>query len=290
VTAEQAGQLVNRIARQMWIGRAAKTALLVGAVGAVLGVWGLLVPGADMAAILAVVVLWVLASAAGATGARLINVAVAYTGAGRVDLAEEAFADAADRFSLHPAQQLLAVQNLAALAHGAGQYAQATLLSRFLVAQSGRNRRLRRAFDRPARLLLADGELMLGRLREAYEQLTILYVGRQTLAERLALLPVACYYEAAVGWWDGLTSHARGRARMARLLPPAQAASTLACLALGCQHTGRLGRRDWLWQHATLLVDRDELVGRFPLLSDLSAESAIRLPWEQHAPDSGETE
>jgi hypothetical protein len=294
VTNEQALRLASRTARQLRKARAVKAAILVAAAGAVLQAWGRLLPGigpeANTVIIMAAVVVWVILSAVGAVGGRLINAAAGYSGAGRIDLAEQALTEAAGRFSLFPAHQLLALQNLAALAHGAGQYAQVTVLSRLLVEQSGRSRGLRRAFERSGRLLLADGELMLGRLHEAYEQLSVLYAGKHTLAERLTLLPVACYYEAAVQSWDHLISQVADRARLAHLLPPAQAASTLACLALGCQQTGQLHRRDWLWQQATLLVDRDELVSRLPILAALSPESAIRLPWQRQASDSGETE
>jgi len=294
VTNEQALRLASRTVRQLRTARAVKAALAVAAVGAVGHAWHRLLPGvgpeANTVIIMAAVVVWVILSAVGAVGGRLINAAAGYTGAGRIDLAEQALTEAAGRFSLQPAHQMLALQNLAALAHGAGQYAQVTVLSRLLVEQSGRSRRLSRAFERPGRLLLADGELMLGRLQEAYEQLSVLYAGKHTLAERLTLLPVACYYETAVQSWDHLVSQAPQRAQLAHLLPPAQAASTLACLALGCQHTGRLDRRDWLWRQATLLMDRDDLVARLPLLAALSVESAIHLPWLPEAPDSGETE
>ncbi len=291
----QALRLTRRVRRGFAIAATVKTLLVLAAIGAAFGLWGAVFPGAgpriDTFVLMGAAGAYVGLAVAGGAGIRLIHAAAAYTALGRMDLAERVLVNAAMGFSLYRGQRLLAVQNLAWLAHGAGRFTQAALLSRFVVEHLGRSRRLLGAFDHPNRLLLADSELMLGRLGEAQVQLTAMDGSGLTLTERLAMLATTCYYEVSASKWDRLADEAPARAPMAALMPPAQAATTLACLALGCQHVDRLGRRDWLWQEATLLMDREELVSRMPLLGSLDQEKAARPPWRQDVIDesSGES-
>ena len=143
-----------------------------------------------------------------------MNAAGAYMAAGRPDLADRALVTAAESLLIQRKLRLLALHNLAVLAHGAGRYAEAAELGRFLVARGGGKGLVDRT-----RLLLADSELMLGRLGPAYLELRVLLGSSLGLSERLSLLPTACYYEACVGRWDYLTATARSRSELARLLP-----------------------------------------------------------------------
>ena len=152
-----------------------------------------------------------------------------------------------------------------------------------------RRRRLSaRAFQVRSRLVLADSVVMLGDLGGAYEQLQWLHAADLTEADRFALVPTACYYEVAVGRWDCLTAAAKARAARAALLPAPQAAATLGCLALGFQNLRRPDCRDWLWTQALLLVDRDAVVSRLPLLAPLPAGPAWSFPWQSAPAASGE--
>ena len=94
MTNEQALRLASRTARQLRTARAVKVAILIAAAGAVLQAWGRLLPGigpeANTVIIMAAVVAWVILSAVGAVGGRLINAAAGYSGAGRIDLADGA--------------------------------------------------------------------------------------------------------------------------------------------------------------------------------------------------------
>ncbi len=290
MTGAQAQAFTEQLARQLTLARAVRAGLIALAVGAVLQTFSILLPlseGANMVVLLAAGGAWILLSGSGAVATKLLQAASAHVAAERYDLAQRALVAAAMRFNFQPAPRLTAVQHLATLLHEARQYASAAQLSRFLISHAVRVRNLRRSFDRAGRLLLADCEVMQGRLHEAYEQLSILYQSGRTLSEQLALLPVECYYEVSVGAWDGLADEAPRRARLTELMGPMQAASTLACLALGCDRTGRVDQRDWLWRQATLLVDRHVLVDRLPRLEALPASAAMVLPWERT--ESGET-
>ncbi|MFW6146236.1 MAG: hypothetical protein ACOC7R_02770, partial [Planctomycetota bacterium] len=199
MTGPQAQAFTEQLARQFVLARVVRAGLIALAIGVVL-----LGEGVNMLLLLVLAVIWIVLSSAGAATVQLLQAASAHIAAERFDLAQRALVTAALRFNFQPAPRLTAVQHLATLLHQARQYAPAAHLSRFLINQAVRVRNLRRSFDRAGRLLLADCELMQGRLHEAYEQLTILYQSPQTLSEQLALLPVECYYEASIGHWDGL--------------------------------------------------------------------------------------
>ena len=286
MTSDELSSMMGAVRRSLWLSSAVKIALLAVAAMAIVDVWRLILPLARERISLLILVgaagAWMALTLRGANSIRLINAAATYVAGGRPDLAEEALAEAARQFGLVRAPRLLALQNLASLAHGRGRFDQCAQLCRFLVEQSGRSAR---KLHLHSRLLLADSELMQGNLPGAYGQLTILHHTRLALADQLALLPTACYYEVSAGRWDLLAAATKARAELGRLLPAPQAAATLGCLALGCQNVHQLGQRDWLWKQTTLLLDRDVLIARLPLLAALPADAVMALPWqgEQHA-------
>lgn len=289
MTSAEVARIMGRVARGLAAARAVKVGLLTAGLLAVAGLWQRLLPtGSDQTDLMVLLVsagTWMALAIRGTTSLRLVNAAAGYAATRRVDLAEQALTSAATTFGLFRGPRLLAMQNLAALCHSDRRFDQAAQICRFLLQRSGR---ALKGFDLRNRLLLADSEVMLGNLTQAHAQLLHLYAADLSLTEQLALLPTACYYEASVRHWDCLASAAKAREQLAQLLPPLQAAITLACLALGCQHLQQLPQRDWLWKQATLLLDRDVLVERFALLAALPTEAGVALPWQVGPNDTGE--
>jgi len=290
MSSEELQDLLRRVRRGLGLGWVLNLLLVGAGTLAVLGGWSHLLPGhapqADLVILLTVAGTWMVMTVSGASSLRLVSAATVHLADGRADLAERALLAGATKFNLIAAPCVLAMQNLAALAHGAGRFDQSAAISRFLLQC---HRRAARKLQLRNRLLLADSELMQGDLQQAYAQLKVLYASELPPAAQLALLPTACYYEVAVGAWECLAWAAKAREQLARLLPAPQSGMTLACLALGCQHQGRLPQRDWLFKQATLLVDRDALVERLPLLAALPGEAAMRLPWRKDGSVFGES-
>ncbi len=285
----RAAQLVQRIRRGLLVGGLLRWGLVAAATLALLGTQGPgllgVTPNTWLIVVLAALGAWVGLSFGSTASMRMVHMAPSYAASGRPDLAQQALLTAASRFSLHRAVPMLAVANLALLAHEQGRHADAVTLCRFALDRPGR---ALRGMINGLRIVLADSELMLGRLTAAYEQLEWLHGQSLGLSERLALLLTRCHYEVAVERWDCLVADLTERAELASHLPPVQSAAALGCLALGCQHTGRAAQRDWLWSLATLLADREVLVARLPRLEALPAEG-LDLPWSAPSrPDEAE--
>ena len=287
MTADQAQKLVDRARQRLRTATLTKGTLLVAAALA-LGGFGrgvFAAPDADFVVLMGVGATWLALAMRASRSLRQIASAGHMAGSGRIDLAASALAAVATEFAAFRGPRLLALQNLAALAHAAGRFGAAARISEWLVRHG---RSSAKGFEVRNRLVLADSVLMLGNLSGAYDQLQWLHAADLTEADQFAVLPTACYYEVAVGRWDCLAAAAKARAARAVLLPAPQAAATLGCLALGMQNLQRPDCRDWLWTQALLLIDRDAVVSRFPLLAPLPAGPAWSFPWESECPAPGE--
>lgn len=291
MTDAQLTAILGAARKRFWQGRAVKLALvIIVGVGVLadIGLAELVWPGQSQTIGLWVLMgalgIWMLLSMTSAANVRLIGAAGAYTGAQQFDLAERTLMTAATNFSLYQSISLLAIYNLAVLAHGQGRFAQAAWLCGFLQEFPSRSAD---PMGRRSLMILAESELMLGQLPLAYQHLSALRGRPLSQPEQLALLPTTCYYEVCVNRWDYLVQTARARVELARLLPAPQSAVSLACLAMGFQQMGYLPQRDWLWQQATLLLDRQTLIDRFPQLAALPGDRVMKLPWPSESDAGG---
>lgn len=226
--------------------------------------------------LLGALVAWMVLSLMGVRSTRLFMQAGQYLHTGQAALAEQALVLAATGFSLQSQTRLLAMHNLASMAHSQGRHKQAARLCHAVLG--GVNYKANSLGQR-SRILLAESSLACGDLDGAYAQLHDLATLELPLTDQLAVLPARCAYDVLTGSWQSLAGTAEARERLCELLPAEPAAMSLASLALGCHHLGLRAQRDWLWRKATLLANPGRMIQRLGPLQPLAAIPPADMPW-----------
>ena len=122
---------------------------------------------------------------------------------------------------------------------------------------------------RSSHLILADALLEMNDLRGAHESLLRLYDQRLSLGEALNLLGVQLDYLGRIAAWDAMLAQLATRVQLTELMPTPAAAQAQALLALAARKRGRADWESYLRRRAELLVDREKLIDRRPVLREL---------------------
>lgn len=249
--------------RQLAIDLAFRWSLLAAAVVAFLGselAAGLSLGVAFQAALLAVLILWVLTSLRNArtlAAFPAIDARLAHD----PDAAQTELRRLLARAPLAPTTRIHLYHRLAAAQHHAGRFHHAGLLAAGLLSRPLAGAQ---AIRPDLLILLAECRLRLGDLHAAYPALLALASSPLTLHQRMQRLALQTHYELACGYDHAALVRLADKLALAELMPPRHSATVHALFALAARRARREDLEPFLTDRARLLCTPDQLQSVLP--------------------------
>ena len=259
-------RIIRRVDTGIRLGRLIRTGMLVGLV------YSLLVrPQSSVSngILICVCVAWIFLSIQAKRKADQTTAASQMIAAGGLPQAAALLMEICRGLCLNKPVALMACHNLAVILQKQRQWPAAWRLCELVRNWSDRKLGEIRILSEAVR---AECSLAMNNLGATYESLSVLSRLELSVTERLSVLPTEINYCLQVGRGDAVMSDLVNKVSLASLLPTDMAGAVYASMALAAHGAKQRGRRDWLWERATLYCPADRLLAEQPALQAMIQE------------------